>query len=438
MHHARKHQRRIPRISAAYVAVLSMAGGCRESWINPRHCLVDDGTLRASEGGEPNGASPLKACSNDWDCPRGTQCSSDVCLALAFPADDENSLVRGFGVDEMELHVELSQSGNVYVATIPSESATVVCGLFVSPPVVEGGDHGRIANDWKSLYRSHLYKLSGVGTDAEGSRSIKFYITDLSDRYTSDNCPNVTGAWGSPSGASNYPLITTLQVACWSYGKESVIAASRLRNVPISDLPEVKPLVTDCAGPDGTTLEGRYCVPQGELGVCQDNQCTVHAVGEEAGARPTDTIEDAAVADNVSAENILLDAAVQSIPLASCADAGTGALCVNKKDFVGRCIGSRCSNVALGGPIDLPLVVSSCDAAASNETTDWLNCYNNSIQGYGTCYKNGCLSRCVADPDCASVSGDSTYKCGHYQGKSYLGLCGSQEAIQALLSERSK
>ncbi len=96
---------------------------------------------------------------------------------------------------------------------------------------------------------------------------------------------------------------------------------------------------------------------------------------------------------------------------------------------MGRCVGSRCADVGEDAPT-LPIVVSTC--AMDIGSTDWLNCYDDSVQGYGTCFSSGCRARCVEQADCAwadavAAADVRPHVCAHPAevdgARSALGIC---------------
>lgn len=497
--------------------------GCEKLRANPSHCIVSDKRdvdLSPATCPADDHCSVWRACTGDWECPSGTQClapTDEPATALAAAAGGNcgkskrctipgaasrgrNALSEGFDVAEMELRLEAQATGNVYHVGVPRDARTVFCGLFVADPVVAGGNLGRIANEWKSLHRVHLFRVPDLAEDQTGSRSIQFTISELSDegpvvplceREPIDSPGN---AWQRPDGAAAYPIVSSLQVGCWAYGIHKVVAASQLRNVPISDLPEIKPLVTDCAGADGLDLSGRFCSQAAGLGECRGNVCEQRRVeilgtagagaverepeasagsasssstssgvpasgGTTAPNGSADTQTDpcpraaaggsgsysylsvAGAAGVVNGDDASVQAdstsSVQSAPLERCQTADTGKLCVWRRSFVGRCVGNTCVETGSTNA-EFPLVVSSCGVAiseASSEgaansksdyiSTDWLNCYDGRIQGFGTCLEHKCRSRCVSYGDCAYLNvlyPTRAIWCEHFNS-SYLGLC---------------
>ena len=81
-------------------------------------------------------------------------------------------------------------------------------------------------------------------------------------------------------------------------------------------------------------------------------------------------------------------------------------LCQLSPDFqFGHCVGSLCADQHVSQP-DLPLVTADCaQPATALPGTDWLNCFDDEVQGYGTCYAGSCHLRCVSDSDCSQVQG---------------------------------
>jgi hypothetical protein len=381
------------------------------------------------------------ACTSDMQCPAGTACTvngdagtasascsgqdaSDACSCVPayFPDVPSDVLITGFGALEFELQVTTG-TVTTFGWTAPENATSVICGLFVAAPEVSAVPTPRIDNAFKAIYGTHLFPVSNVSGGVP--YTAEFTVADLTTPPDSD-C--VSGASSSTTPPLNdfrtpYPIVTMLQVACWAYGDVGVVAATRLQSLQVTELPETLPPVADCAGlPTGS--DGRLCLLGPMVGGCIEGKCNL-----DAGLGSFNGDDDEGGIASVT-------------PVLSCADASPLTLCeLMTGDFVfGRCVGSVCADQDLA-QVQLPLVTSDCaQAATTDKGTNWLNCFDEDVQGYGTCFDGSCHLRCVTSEDCrgverflAEVHTGSSLLCEkldsngtptcNSSGSSFLGIC---------------
>jgi hypothetical protein len=340
-------------------------------------------------------------------------------------------LVTGFAVPEFELHAEAGTQ-TTFRWDAPPGATRVVCGLFVAEPeIAPSGDPDhpeyRITNDFKSVFRTHVFRVPTSAADAE--RTVRFTVSDLSTRPGA-SCPQAGSLAVTPMGVF-YPQVTTLQVGCWALDDAKVIAATRLRNLRLTDLPEVRPPVVDCAELIEETPSGRLCLLAPMVGTCRAGACLPNA--------PRDAGE---IADPTRDGGVT--PAELTVPVETCEPADTeGKLCQLTSRFrFGRCVGNRCADQELR-EAELPLVTADC---AGRGETNWLNCFDDQVQGYGTCFDRTCRLRCTSDTDCGKVDRflgrqngpqffcakrmAGQFPCRPGPGQSFVGLCMPEEPLQ--------
>lgn len=380
------------------------------------------------------------SCTSDVECPSGTECSASAgvttgacqgsdggacrCAPAYFPDVPSDTLISAFDVDEFELQVSTGAAATMYGWTAPQNASSVVCGLFVAAPEVSLGATPRIDNAFKSLYRSHVFRVPALGSGM--LYTTQFSVDDLTSPPSSA-CPAAADRLNDFEGsAAAYPIVSTLQIGCWAYSDDGIVAATRLRNLGLTDLPETQPPVADCSALPAGTPDGRLCLLGPLVGGCVDQACSADAGlasfdPGDAGGSPTTP-------------------AASTTPVASCADASDMTLCQLTPDFqFGHCVGSLCADQHVSQP-DLPLVTADCAQPATALGTNWLNCFDDEVQGYGTCYAGSCHLRCVSDSDCSQVQGflgeldaGTALRCGKRDatgqltcgapGVSFLGIC---------------
>lgn len=379
----------------------------------------------------------LATCTDDRTCPSGTICGKPVgsqntadsgglfCIAAVFPEINESDLISGLNVQEIGLQREQAAAGRaVYELTVPPDAHAVACSLFVARPVVRGGRGGRIVNAPAAIYRSHVFELDGA--DSSEARTLSFALSDLSETASSDDCPQsaLSSTFG---GDGHYPVVSTLNVGCIAYGSTEAVAATRLRNVALTDLPESQLILTSCVQEEGTEHRGRLCMAPDTIGRCSAGSCDPSDAGNSATGQGGTNGE--GLSDSGSLASA--DEGTLPIPESACDRCTEGRLCALNSYFIGRCVGSNCAQVTVGN-WEPPLVISNCAAPITEENanTDGLNCYDSQLEGYGTCYASGCRTRCATTAHCAPEYGlDTTtaHVCAHRQRgdnlPSYLGLC---------------
>jgi len=391
-----------------------------------------------SASGRDGGKSPLTCkevpyqgdslgCGSDAECPAGTNCSAAdprQCVPAVFPEIDESVLILGFEVPEIEFHRDQAVTGPVaFEADLTSEVVGLACSLFVAEPVVAGGNAGRVVNASVSIYRSHVFRIDPA---SNGSlHTVRFGIGDLTATAVGQACSSPLADLVTNKGG-HYPIVSMLKVGCIGYGSARVIGATRLRNVALADLPEAQMVLTDCSGQEQSGTAARFCMAPEALGHCAQGVCQSASTGTAA-----NTPDSAAPITDTGADAGATLASTESpspIPVSKCDACNEGHLCTIPNYFIGRCIGSLCAPVEIGN-IELPLVVSNCDA--SFKQTDGLNCYDSQVEGYGTCLAKACRTRCVTISDCTETYGQFAIAdpvCAHPRASpdsapGYLGLC---------------
>jgi hypothetical protein len=353
----------------------------------------------------------------------GGSCRCVPAYFLDVPSD---VLITGFGVREFDLQV-IPGTVTTYTWTAPQQATSVVCGLFVADPEVVQAPTSRIANAFKSLYRTHLFRVPKVGNGMLYTN--QFTVGDLVSPASSV-CSAAAGRLNDFEGtASAYPVVTTLQIACWAYDDIGVVAATPLKNLQLTDLPGTLPPVADCTALPAGTPDGRLCLLGTLVGGCVDQRCSA----------------DAGLASSATTGDGGATTTAVTTPVTSCADASDTTLCQLTPDFqFGRCVGSRCADQHVS-QAELPLVTGDCSQGADGGAgpqsgTNWLNCFDDEVQGYGTCYGGSCNLRCVTDSDCSQVASflgeldaAASLVCGKLAstgqiscdgpGSSFLGLC---------------
>jgi hypothetical protein len=443
----RGHAARGSALVAFVASSFAIFGGCHQT---------TESTAATCSGQTATPADP--ACTRDTDCPSGSFCGTGTaggttatcsasdggpcrCLPAYFPDVSPDILITEFDVREFDLQVTPG-SVTEYAWTAPSGATVVVCGMFVAAPEVTTVPLTRIDNAFTSLYRTHVFRVPDLGNQM--LYTTQFTIGDLTSPPSAD-CGGTGDRLNSfPPPNEAYPVVTTLQVACWAYDDDAIVAATRLRNLQLGDLPETLPPVDDCASLPAGTPDGRLCLLSPLVGGCIDQMCNPDA--GLASLAASSNMDDASTAGTGSTTAPAGPPApapttpATSTPVATCADASDMTLCQLTSDFqFGRCVGSRCADQHVTQP-DLPLVTADCaQPASTNQGTDWLNCFDDDVQGYGTCYGGSCLLRCVNDADCVEVQkflggadAGGPLRCAKLRGSkltcsgdgtSFLGLC---------------
>jgi hypothetical protein len=372
------------------------------------------------------------ACTVDATCPPGTLCavagtrkpctskSSCQCEAVYFPATSADVLTTRFQSAEFDLVEEPDGS---YSFEAPTGANIAVCGSFISDPEIFGQ---RIANAEKSLYRTHTFAIPRASSPVP--RVFHFDLSDLNSEGNRWVCDGVFSP--APVGAKTYPIVTSLRVGCWAYDRVRLVAATRLHSVDVNTLPEVKPLVRDCASKTGGDLDERLCLPSPRPGLCRDGTCIDLRAPADAG----DSTAQSSTSD--------ADGGDDNTPLLVCEGSTNGEACQAGLNFaVGRCVGSRCADQSVTN-VEMPLVVRDC---AVSDSTDWLNCFSSTVQGYGSCLGSRCRLRCTTNDDCreaATFLGDNVERtyvctkssakgaalCQNATGGSYIGVCQERDA----------
>jgi hypothetical protein len=366
-------------------------------------------------------------CTEDAECPAGTTCDvgrgscpPDIpgcCRTVYFASGTPDVLVKGFEAAEFDLRAEAHPQTR-FSWSAPPAAERVICGLFVNDPKVEGGRRGRIQNQNKALFRTHVFRIPAA---ADQEPSVTFDVSDLSTIGEASPCSALI-----PFKAhdSSYPVVTTLQVGCWAYDTQEVVAATRLRTVKLSDIPEVQAPILDCATIAGSQSDGRFCLTVPQTGVCRRSQCValdpIDATAPLDGGTPSD------------------GGPVTVNPIRECTDASDSVLCQRSSTFrFGRCVGNRCADQHIQR-LEQPLVVSNC--AMQGEATNWLNCFDTRVQGYGTCFNSRCRLRCTNNDECTKLvsvltaedqvemscvklASTESVVCSDRAEGSYLGLC---------------
>ena len=381
------------------------------------------------------------ACKEDAECPSGTSCAqivqggnaavskcadvaSCICRPQYFRAQQRDQLLQGFGVGEFELHVTPGVPTQ-FSWLAPEDASTVICGLFVASPEVQGGNLGRIVNADQALYRTHNFRISGKS--ALAPQAVSFTAYDLKTAFEPRTCEESLRFKPSVA-ATAYPIISLLRIGCWATNSSGIIAATQLEEVELSDVPEVSPPVIDCAGP-ADQFDGRYCYPQTQTGVCIAETCKPLPEPNSAIAQaaPDGVAGDTGGGGDGGAIN-------SAAPVDRCAGQRDNVLCKRTPTFTfGRCFAGFCNPTPETSPLELPLVVSSCapqsDASAD---TNWLNCFDRGLQGFGSCLLGSCRKRCLSDNHCAPGSDQVCFKqvadrtrlaCEAQSGTTPLGVC---------------
>jgi hypothetical protein len=415
-------------VPIALCAVLGAGAGCSID----RLTALPQATC--STAPSPN---TYQTCNADAVCPPGSICALPGartpcdgardcrCEVVYFPAADRDVLIKGFGASEFDL-VEGATPGSFHFEA-PDGTARVICAFFLADPELRG-DH--VANAMKSVYGTHVFTIGSRSSSPSGN-AFDFRVSDLDTREDAWSCDGTITP--VPAGASAYLAVTSLRAGCWAYDRTEVTAATRLHDVDVNALPEVKPAVRDCAASTG--LDGRLCLPSPRAGTCARGQCVPLTGSPDAGSLPEipSPIPDGGVS---ALSRVAVDGG-SNTPLLTCDAKDDGRSCQVGTDFhVGRCVGSRCADQQVRD-VQVPLVVSDCSLPGS---TDWLNCFAPGVQGYGSCLDGQCRLRCAVDGDCQDVArllgrdtqsnlvcvksaADGTPSCSEAATGSYVGVC---------------
>jgi|GEM_PF-6628738 len=352
-----------------------------------------DGVGRLREDCSEDAACPagMSCVDADMPCTAGTTCA---CRPRYFGSTQTDQLVQGFRAIELDLRV-IPGTPSQFSWTQPPGATRVVCGLFVADPEALGGSLGHIRNDSQALYRTHTFRVSPSPLQPQ---TVTFGIADLNTPHEPTPCEAESRLRPVEPAGKTYPIVTSLRVGCWASDSSGVIAATRLEDVSLTDIPEVNAPVSDCTNLSSEP-DGRYCYPPLETGGCRKQQCvalpTMSAVSA-AGTPPSAGDAGGAVGNDGGS----IDTAA---PVGNCTAQPDNVLCKRTPGFqFGRCIEGHCSPVTGStANLDLPLVVATCtpqkDASAQ---TDWLNCFDRDVLGFGTCLAGDCRQRCLDASDC--------------------------------------
>ena len=238
--------------------------------------------------------------------------TTEACLA-PNPGDTGNTdlLLKGFGVQAFDMRVERNEQGKVTLTfNAPSETQEVHCALFMCPPVIgprtsstlittfadggggsdpDGRSPGEL-DEWTNLYVDDPDLEREIDNAAQcmlgyrrhlGSTGA-FDVADPSIEVKRALPPPPEDAQGScPTAKDNdaTPIVarTRLLAGCWAYSETSLIAATQLSPLQVSEVAAFSPLTTSCGD---ANAEGRGCDlgPAGTktttvLGRCVNGEC---------------------------------------------------------------------------------------------------------------------------------------------------------------------
>ena len=334
-------------------------------------CLPSCGLERYDRSNECE--DETTSCTDSATCPRGTYCQDQRCTVDLTPTTAPNALTVGLQVAELEL-VSDPNGGQRRFSLVPSAGVHgVVCGLFTCEPSFTDGPDGsrHFKNLARCLARERIFHLE---TDAPDPEPLTFTLHDLERLDSADSCTHAQ--LHSFGEQSDYPVVTSLSVGCWTYQTDEVKRATRLLPVLASELPGygAAPLIT-------CTLEtkGNYCYVAEDVGVCAMDKCDLKQI-------PT------AGAETATSPSIV-----------DCTGQPYGTPCASKAPSrIGVCDLNGCVDRGVAG-FERALVVSECvkgDPMLAAPDTSWLNCFPSVAGGFGTCRENVCAVRCRSDQDC--------------------------------------
>lgn len=391
-------------------AALALSGGLG---VGLNACVEKQFDTHCAPAACPGSCDEPWSCERSADCPAGSVCVNGVCGVDAFPVIGADTLVAGFDVPEFELMQTSMDEGRPRLQwSAPPGSLRVTCGLFTCTPEFDGGEGSgqpsavRLSNAPRCVPRVQTFNTE---TSAE-TQVFSFELGDLEPAAAGSCSPALGLTAQEAAGASGYPVVELLRVGCWALDRNQVIAATRLVQVNVQELPDAGYVLRlDCAA----APIGSWCLLPGDLGVCDQGKC-------ELGRTPSELPEAGAGGQGGEA------ATLPPEPVEDCEDRPDDVPCQSPDSRIGQCLVDRC--VANSESTYLrPLVVGDC--ASDGFETEWLNCYPSPILGFGTCAERQCRVRCRTDEDCESalsaagidVSAQST-TCQRPEG-SYLGVC---------------